>query len=449
MRHTVFAIGVNEYDNAVDLRFCGNDATLFASTLEATTKAEVEVWASAAGKESPSSHDLSDIVERIGRIDATDDDCIIFYFAGHGFESGGRDFLMGKDSVPGDVDTAVATDAIISALRKTKAGMVAFIMDACRTSRQVRGNLGVENIKFGEGTRGASRTRGIISIFGCSVGEVCQEFEDDEGVGHGVFTYILCDYIAQAGTLVPYNASPQLKSRVQGIILKRNLMTQTPEIATSDVSGASVDLVSGAEIHLTPQPKRLLLLCGPPHAGKSTIGALLASRSNFIQVEMSTYVYRRWLAAREDDGYNRPIQQYMDDVVWAKGDYDLIAQDLLRDHRGSAGLIVCGPRRPEEIETLKAAGFEVHRTYLYADSRTRYDRYWKIKLAENVIRAESGLTLTQFVKRDLQEHVWGLPKIGVMKNCAIVDNTGTLEATTDTIVGALSDRNWFPQLDAR
>jgi dephospho-CoA kinase len=200
---------------------------------------------------------------------------------------------------------------------------------------------------------------------------------------------------------------------------------------------ATVDLLTGVRVKVAPTHRRMLVLAGPPHTGKSTVGRKLRDRLGFSHVEMSSYAYNLYRAACDGDGYTGSIQQFMDEVVWKDGAFDVIAQDLLTSNHGLSELIVCGPRRPEEIEAFLAADFDVRLLYVYTDSRTRYERY----RTANASQSQYALELESFVRRDLTEYSWGLPRIGLMGDCGIVANQ-EIDGTVDAIADKWVPRYW-------
>jgi hypothetical protein len=161
-----------------------------------------------------------------------------------------------------------------------------------------------------------------------------------------------------------------------------------------------------------------LLIAGPANTGKSTVGPEVARRLGFTQVEMSSYAYRRWNAARDRGDFHDNIQRYMEDVIWAENPPDIIAQDLLASNDGVNQLVVCGPRRTEEIETFQDAGFDVQTLYLYTSSSERFNRYLALQ------SAGYAASLEDFVRRDLTEYSWGLSNIGRMRECDFYTNPG-------------------------
>lgn len=430
----MFAVGVDHYEHEQDLRFCSADAQLFAQTLEHISGAETRVVTD-QGEHSPGHGDIRGVLTDIAGMQAGNDDCVIFYFAGHGFEAEGADFLMGGDSDARVTESAVPTSEITKALRQSGAGLTLMVIDACRV-RNARG----ATYHFGEGSRDSAKKLGILSIFGCQVGEVCQESRDLGNAGNGVFTFALCQLLHGDRAFVPITASQRLVSMVDEIVSQHGLLKQTPEVGVSNVLSASVDFVTGRRVDLTPRPKRLLMVCGLPYSGKSTISSALASEAGLLQIEMSSYASRAFLDYRDATGYEGSIQSFMTDVYWADRQYDRVAQEVLSEYEAGGTLVVSGARRTEEVEAFMGQGYSVELAYLYSDSKTRYQRYARTMAQGNGV--DHMLGLHGFIRRDFVENSWGLPRIGLMSVCRIVVNERPEQAATE-MLSALRRRKWI------
>lgn len=432
----VYVVGIDNYMNEPKLSFCARDAELFATTIErfpGVSAAEVLTAQGQNPSEYVTAADIRDLLGRIRQIRAGSDEAIVFYFAGHGFEHGGRDYVEGSDSSSRAPESAVRTDDIVAALRATRAPLTMLVLDACRSYTE----RGVT--KFGENTLDEAKKHSVVTLFGCGVGEVCRESNDLDG-GHGLFTFCLCELLREKRQLVPILAESELEERVARQCLRLHFPAQVPHVALSSLSNARLDWLSGALVELSERPKRMILVCGPANTGKSTVGARVSQGSGFVQLEMSSYAYQRFLPMKERGEYHDSIQGFMEEVVWKDGEYDVIAQDLLASSHGVNQLIVCGPRRPEEVETFRNAGFEIDTLYVYTDSRTRYGRHFDVNAAR--FAGDFGLGLDEFIRRDIVENSWGLPKIARMMDSAIIRNE-SVDGATNRIVDRMVRRGWF------
>lgn len=415
-RTCVFAIGIDEYEHYRMLSCCVNDAVAFLR--EIGRRADVShrrlLVSGVDSDDEPTSAIVTSLLEEISNLAMTSNDIVFLYFAGHGFSTGGKDYFVCNDTVAGELEKAIATDDVIAALRKSKAGTAVMAVDACRseTDRAV-GN-------FGERTAEFARRQGVVVMFGCSPGEVCQELPNLEE-GHGIFTYSLVKAISELPHVTPLSLDRVVLDGVRDLCNQHKLTPQRPYTTVAPLQKAEFDLFSGEVISQEPKgSKKCILIVGPCHAGKTTLGQFLASELGFVHVEMSSFAWQRFMNRSPD--YMGNLQDFMEDEVWRFNPYDIIVQDLLQAHEGLERLVVCGARRPEEIATIQSQNWDVFPIYLFANAYIRFQRHQNI---ESVSRYD--LTYKDFVKRDLREYSWGLAKVGTMRGFELIENEHTIE----------------------
>lgn len=108
---------------------------------------------------------------------STGDNCW-FFFAGHGGQYAGRDYLMPQDANPRDIEhTAIPVSYVRERLCRSGADNVILILDACR-SEGSRSSLGIGN----------EPQQGVITISACSPTQ--RSWEVDQ-LRQGIFTYAL------------------------------------------------------------------------------------------------------------------------------------------------------------------------------------------------------------------------------------------------------------------
>lgn len=118
----------------------------------------------------------------------TDYEVGLFFFAGHGFQVEGKNYIACKDTGNIDEETAKNTgfllDNIIDIFQKSKLRVVIFIIDACRgyISGGIRG--------CSEGLAPISAPKGTIIAFSTSPGQTAREDSD-----HGFYTGALLNHI--------------------------------------------------------------------------------------------------------------------------------------------------------------------------------------------------------------------------------------------------------------
>ncbi len=412
------AFGINKYRNTANLRFCVNDANIFADLVaERFPGAQREVFAS---EDDPPDTEFGNLaLEDVASLGYGADDLVIVYFAGHGYEVSGSDQLMFTNSRVEDASSCLATTEVISALRSSGAGIAIAVIDACRI-RIARGS----DI-FGEKTLEEARRNDVMVFFGCSPRETCQEAAELEP-GHGVFTYHVVQHLASEMIWTPSSIDRDVRRRVQATCRDYQLSQQTPLVVAALRDG-DLDVCTGRHVLARSIPNRCIVLAGPSNAGKTSIGRSLAAELGFVHVEMSDYAYARYRIAVEG-GYNRSIQEFMDDVVWRDGDFAVIAQDLLGTARGEAGLVISGPRRPEELEHLRSQRWDVLQYFVYSNSTERFRR-----LVRSSPNNMFGSNREDFIRRDMREYAWGVASIGALRETVYLMNEGNLEEVLTSV----------------
>ena len=106
-------------------------------------------------------------------------DTLWFYFSGHGMPHEGRDYLLPIDGNPRTVpNLAIPITYITERLRRSGADNIVLFIDACRSTGQKSGGLGI----------GEEKQQGVITFFSCSPSQVSYEIED---IQQGAFTHVL------------------------------------------------------------------------------------------------------------------------------------------------------------------------------------------------------------------------------------------------------------------
>lgn len=132
-------------------------------------------------------NEMGTFLPKFGKI-LTDYEVGLFFFAGHGFQVGGKNYIACKDTGFTDESTARNTgfslDNVIDVFEKSKLLVKILIIDACRggISGGIRG--------FSEGLAPISAPKGTIIAFSTSPGQTAEE--DDK---HGFYTDALLNHI--------------------------------------------------------------------------------------------------------------------------------------------------------------------------------------------------------------------------------------------------------------
>lgn len=421
----LYAIGIDHYESDYypQLQFCGNDARAISETFQQKIpKIQIQQLISQETSDQHIAHQqVSKMVDEMSRLRLSANDLVLFYFAGHGIAHGGRDYLATSDSLQWG-QTTVAIDDVIAAMVNSGAGTTAIIIDACRTVHR-------STEEFGYWTRALAQRRGTVVFFGCSPGEVCQEIKLGER-GHGLFTFALLTILRAIPYATPIELDRRVGNLVGELVAERKLREQHPYTTVNPLQKASYDLFTGALISgAMPlgEQRECIVIAGPTHAGKSSIGQFLANELNFLHVEMSSFAWQRYERYEAIHDFPGSLQDFMEQVVWGNQEYDIIAKELIDMHTGINRLVVTGPRRVEEIEALRQQAWRITSIYIYANSRMRYRRLTKTSerlLSEKRFGVRSQLNYADFVRSDLREYSWGLAKIPSLPNTHLLINEG-------------------------
>jgi len=410
---TLISIGINEYDEFTTLGYANNDSALVASTLSerlGNSLKRLEIPGTPTTRLEHQS--VRAALTTLGKCHLKPDDAAMLFFAGHGYTFEGRDYLVCSDTRRADHHTAIPTDEIIAALNSSGAGTSVLVVDACRR------NAGRTSDVFGSQTAELARRQGVIVLFGCSPGEICQELPGLGATGQGVFTYALAEVLRAGGPTTPLSLDSAVSRRVAEICLTNKLDRQQPYTAVAPIQKAALDLMSGRFVSfLTGRGRRCLVIAGPSNAGKTVLGQHLATRHEAIHMEMSMFAWKRFQANKT----NTSLQDFMEHL-WSQQPRDVIAKDLMADLPNVEKFVICGPRTPEELRALRAYDWGCSVVYVYAGTNTRYERYVKSQ--------ESGrfrLDYGEFVQKDLREMAWGLAAMGCDRSINLVINEGVLE----------------------
>jgi adenylate kinase family enzyme len=168
----------------------------------------------------------------------------------------------------------------------------------------------------------------------------------------------------------------------------------------------------------------LIVICGPTVAGKTTVGTLVARRLGFRHLEMSDFALAGKGSYELAEG---PIStlDYVERVLWRGGEWDVVVR-AMSSHMASAGLVVTGPRRAEEIEALVAKRFDVDLIYLHVPLH--------IRLARALKDATKNALPEVLVARTSREASWGLLDRPSRLPFRVVPNAGNIGDAVAAIV---------------
>lgn len=188
-------IGIDAYQNVPTLQKAGNDAKSMAAALE-TLGFQVAL------------HVDTDRRQFLGALSAfasslKETDEALLFFAGHGVEFEGRNYLLAAD-VPalrsGDdaflAGEGIAVDMILSTVTAPGVSITTLILDACRDNPFAK--VGTRSLGSQRGLAQISAPKGVFILYSASQGEAALDrLSDSDDNKNSVFTRVLLDLLAQ------------------------------------------------------------------------------------------------------------------------------------------------------------------------------------------------------------------------------------------------------------
>lgn len=196
-KRVALVIGNDAYTGVAKLQKAVNDARTMAETLDGIGFRVMRV-------ENVSRREMNRALLRFTSQLETGDEAL-FFFAGHGVEIAGRNYLLPTDvpvAKPGQEDfvtsEAIAVDKILDNIRRRGTRVSILVLDACRDNPFPR--AGTRSLG---GTRGFSRIaapKGTFIMYSAGVGQAALDrLSDDDPHANSVFTRSLVPLLKQPG----------------------------------------------------------------------------------------------------------------------------------------------------------------------------------------------------------------------------------------------------------
>ena len=115
-----------------------------------------------------------------------------------------------------------------------------------------------------------------------------------------------------------------------------------------------------------------------------------------------------------------------------EGKEDQIALDMLAANEKLPNVIVCGPRRVEELERMYESDWNVFPFFIFSNASIRFHRH-----QHTVAPTRYGLDYRDFVERDLREYAWGLANIPNIFGVDLILNEDHIQESEDQILSKL------------
>ncbi|WP_149141267.1 caspase family protein [Gemmobacter caeruleus] len=190
-------IGIDDYAALSDLQKARNDATAIAALLEREGFAAtllLDADRRAIGRA------VSAVAARLGPGDE-----VLFYFAGHGVQIAGRNYLIPADApAVGPEDEAfltsesIAVDQVLETFQARGTRVAVLILDACRDNPFPRN--ATRAVGSGRGLAPANPTEGAFILYSAGSGQTALDrLGDGDANPNSVFTRTLLPLLAQPG----------------------------------------------------------------------------------------------------------------------------------------------------------------------------------------------------------------------------------------------------------
>lgn len=251
-------IGNNKYSNLSNLKNPINDARIMKNVLK---KRGFKV----IYKENASKRDMKKLIKKFA-YQLKSGGIGLYYFAGHGINVSGHNFLIGIDSVIDDRDEiefeTLALNYVTKKMKDAGNRLNIVILDACRNDPFSRSG--------GGGLAPVSNARGMLVAYATEAGSVASDGRNGE---NGVFTKYLVKNIKEKGASIErvfkntrsdvYDAtngkqSPGVYNQIRGdffFTLPSNFGKKTTKIETKDSSYKLNDVAPESfSLTITPSP---------------------------------------------------------------------------------------------------------------------------------------------------------------------------------------------------
>lgn len=245
-RRLALVVGNSDYQSIYSLKNAAHDAQMIAETLE---RLGFEVTA----LENASREEFHAAVERISR-DAEGAEATLFYFAGHGFQLGGANYLVPSDAalqsreaIP---EETLRLDWVISRLQARNRQTLIFL-DACRNNPLPASTRGEANL---DGLAQIETGSGTFVAFATQPGNVTFDGEGD----NGYFASALLEHIEEPGISIS-----DMMIRVRNTVEETTLHRQTPWDQSSLRSQFYFSPQGEGGSALTDEDRELLLSLDP------------------------------------------------------------------------------------------------------------------------------------------------------------------------------------------
>lgn len=196
-KRVALVIGNDNYDNVATLQKAGNDATAVADTLKGLGY-EVILARDVTRRQMNRELQQFESLLRSG-------DEALFYYAGHGVEIDGRNYLLPTDIPKADagqeefiISEAILVDTVLDRIRRRNTKLAVLILDACRDNPFPRS--GTRSLGAKRGLAGTAAPEGTFIMYSAGVGQTALDrLSNDDPDPNSVFTRSLIPLLKTPG----------------------------------------------------------------------------------------------------------------------------------------------------------------------------------------------------------------------------------------------------------
>ncbi len=279
-------VGIDNYieNDIPNLSFATSDAEALFNEISRYNIPSDSHMLTSVTDDQPSRNRILKSLKTLGN-KAKDEDNILFYFAGHGFEVDDKSYLMPCD---GDLtlpkQTAIEVDAVLEIMKSSRASHKILILDACRNEVDDRALASFDTLKFPDAFVRSLDTRGKLVgweiLFSCGPGQRSVECNDLKA---GLWTSSICSAV---GTLLDeekYLTVRDVFERAHGIALDH-----------AKTRGLSIN-----PWYRCDTSKSAILLLPPDISASGKTGKIVLSRSSQLFKDMAAMGVRVLVRDRE------------------------------------------------------------------------------------------------------------------------------------------------------
>jgi uncharacterized caspase-like protein len=231
-------IGVNHYylDGAIgNLKYCVNDVKELDSILSNELRGGFSTVPLCSGEQdSRSAPNRSNILALVKLLatNSEENDTILVYFAGHGFNQAGKNYILPADArIDVIVDTAIRIKWIKDILSESLAKKKMFVIDACHAGAKI-GRASVTMTRSFEEEL-YRQSEGFAILASCAREQVSYDYDEKN---HGVFSYFLLEGLRGAadgdrdGIITVPDVNKYVASKIREWCM-RNRLQQNPTLS--------------------------------------------------------------------------------------------------------------------------------------------------------------------------------------------------------------------------